>query len=72
MLNVAEKRKGLGKVAEEAKDIAGDALDYAKHGVDYVTAPFKQDLVTNLGVAPEVAEKLTKNPAKTLEELKQR
>ena len=69
LLNVAEKRKGLGKVAEEAKDIAGDALDYAKHGRDYVTAPFKQDLVTNLGVAPEVAEKLTKNPAKTLEEL---
>lgn len=68
-LNVAEKRKGLGRVAEEAKDIAGGALDYSKHGRDYVTAPFEEVLKTNLGVAPEVAKKLTKNPAKTLEEL---
>ena len=69
LLNVAEKRKGVGNIAGDVERIAGDALDYAKHGRDYVTAPFKQDLVTNLGVAPEVAEKLTKNPAKTLEEL---
>lgn len=69
LLDVAEKRKGVGNIAGDVERIAGDALDYAKHGRDYVTAPFEEVLKTNLGVAPEVAEKLTKNPAKTLEEL---